>query len=85
MGNLHTNAGHIWTFSSNAFHRLIGSFINWDGFFEVPFLECLIKPVNDLPEMIVIDKLLLNILQVICENLRKKSDAIKTIVTVIFV
>lgn len=41
------------------FTGLIGSLSNWDGFFELflPFEEYLIKPVNDLPEMILIDKL----------------------------
>lgn len=74
MGNLHINAGHIWRFSpSNAFHRLIGSFKNWDGLFKdlSSKKELLIKPVNDLPEMIVIDKLICLSYKVIGENLRK--------------
>lgn len=66
MGNLHTNAGHTWTWHSNAFHRLIGSFwkLGRDSskrdflFFHVMSLSknAFSNQFRDLPEMILIDK-----------------------------
>jgi hypothetical protein len=56
MGNP-SNAGHIWACRQMLFTGLIGSFWNWDGILRsLSFTECLIKPVHDLPEMILIDK-----------------------------